>query len=146
MIMNTEKEIQGLFQDAISSLSEDYKGSSLTDLFVIIDEGCGEISIFDDEENIVAKGIITEWEHYDGENNPDYVNQLKSVITKMSKDGCFDKLDLYTPFSINLADEDFIVLEELLLIEDDSIIHLENDFLKRMDKEFDEFLDKLLKE
>lgn len=145
--MNTEKEIQNLFQDAISSLSEGYKGSSLTDLFVIVDEGCGELSIFDDEENIVAKSIITEWEHYDGgESNPDYATQIKSVITKMNDGGYFEKLDLYTPFSINLADEDFIVLEELLLIEDDSIIYIENDFLKRMDKEFDDFLDKLLKE
>jgi len=143
--MNAEHEIRSLFQEAIDSLSTNYEGSSLTDVFVVIDEACGELSIYDDEENNIVKSIITEWENNAGK-CIDYTSQLRLVIERMNNESCFSSLDIYTPFSINLSDDDFVVKEELLLIEDESVIHLEDDFLKRMDKEFDEFLEKLLKE
>lgn len=142
--MKTKQEIQNVFSAAIESLSKEYKGSSLTDVFVLIDEDSGELSIFDDEENCVAKEIIEGW--IDPSSEINYAAALKPVIKEMNDAGRFSSLEIYTPFSINLADEDFIVVEELLLIEDESIIRLEDDFLKRIDKEFDDFLDKLLKD
>lgn len=143
--MDVGSEIRDLFIKAIDSLSHDYKGSSLTDVFVLVDEDSGELSIFDDEENCMIKGIIHAWENNDC-GNVNYASELREVVQKMDDEDLFESLDLYTPFSINFADEDFIVIEELLLIDDDSTIRLEDDFLKRIDKEFDEFLDKLLKD
>ena len=142
--MKARQEIKRLFQEAITSLNNDYKGSSLTDIFVVVDEDSGEISIFDDEENNIANGIIHNWR--DSDKKPiNYTEELRAVVTEMDDEDCFSTLELYTPFSINLADEDFVVIEELLLIEDESIIRIEDEFIKRMDKEFDDFLDKLLK-
>lgn len=143
--MSTNQEIRDLLQKAVDHLSSNYSGSSLTDVFILIDEACGELSVYDDEENNIVKGIISDWENNAG-NDIDYARQLRSIVDKMDKDGNFQKLEVYTPFSINLADEDFVVIEELLLIDDDSVIHLENDFMKRMDQEFDDFLDKLMKD
>jgi len=144
--MDTKSEIRNVFAEAVDSLTNDYKGSSLTDIFVLVDEESGELSVYDDEENNVAQGIIQSWEDSEGNKNIHYASVLREVVMKMDDEGCFSSLDIYTPFSINLADEDFIVKEELLLIEDDSVIRIENDFMDRMDKEFDEFLDKLLNE
>ncbi len=138
-----QKEIYELLSQAVNTLSENYKGSSLTDIFLLVDEDSGELSVYDDEQNRIIDGIINEWQDSD---NIDYADDLKTVIRKMDDDSKFNSLDVYTPFSINLADEDFIVTEELLLIEDDSIVRIEDEFLKRMDKEFDEFLDRLMKE
>ena len=138
-----QKEIYELLSQAVNTLSENYKGSSLTDIFLLVDEDSGELSVYDDEQNRIIDGIIKEWQDSD---NIDYADDLKTVIRKMDDNSKFNSLDVYTPFSINLADEDFIVTEELLLIEDDSIVRIEDEFLKRMDKEFDEFLDRLMKE
>jgi len=132
--------------EAIRSLVDEYKGSSLTDIFVVVDEESAELSVYDDEENNVAKGIIQSWMECSEDSDIDYGTQIRAVIEEMDDENLFASLDVYTPFSINLADEDFIVKEELLSIEDDSIIRLENDFMDRMDKEFDEFLDRLLKD
>ncbi len=142
---NRLKDIHSLLTEAVQSLSKNYKGSSLTDVFLLVDEASAELSIYDDEQNCVAQGIIEGWES-DGQQDVSYVGDLKKVIQNMDNESAFSALDVYTPFSINLADEDFIVIEELLLIDDDSIIRMEDDFLKRMDKEFDEFLERLLKE
>lgn len=142
--MTAQQEVRNLFIEAINFLSTYYQGSSLTDIFVLVDEESGELSIFDDENNNIVKRIIKEWENPDREIH--YAKHLRNVVQQMDDEDLFKSLEVYTPFSINLADEEFIVIEELLLIEDDSIIRLEDDFLKRMDKEFDEFLDKLLNE
>ena len=37
-------------------------------------------------------------------------------------------------------------MEELLLISEDDVVKIDNDLMEKFDREFDEFLDKLLKE
>ncbi|MFR9165470.1 MAG: hypothetical protein ACLVKO_04275 [Dysgonomonas sp.] len=144
--MDAKKQIKDLFKQAVNILSHDYKGSSLTDIFVLVDEESGELSIYDDEQNCIAKAIVEDWQIASDKEAVNYAAVLRTVVEEMDDADLFQSLDVYTPFSINYADEDFIVIEELLLIEDDSIIRMEDDFLKRIDREFDEFLDKLLKE
>ncbi|WP_221411537.1 hypothetical protein [Dysgonomonas sp. 216] len=141
-----KSKIKDVLSDAINSLINNYQGSSLTDIFLIVDEECGELSVFDDEQNLLSKSIIEEWEQFDDEHPINYSKALREVVVEMDDNGYFNSLEVYTPFSINFSDEDFIVLDELLTIEDDSIIRIESDFMKRMDKEFDEFLDQLLNE
>ena len=58
----------------------------------------------------------------------------------------FSSLDLYKPFSVNYADDNLEVIEELLLINEDSTIKLDNDLMEKFDREFDDFLNKLLNE
>ena len=146
-----KSELRPVLLRAIEELSGNYKGSSLTDIFIIIDMESSEIAVYDDEENCIVREIIRSWaEKYDVFEKDVcescYAHDLREVIAELDSEGAFSVLDVYTPFSINLADENFFVLEELLSIEDDSIIKLENEFMAKMDKEFDEFLDRLMKE
>lgn len=138
------KEISKVLTEAITSLNEGYAGSSLTDIFLVVDKDSGTLSVFDDEENLLSQIIIETWASE--EDDQLIARQLREVVEQFDMDNKFDTLDVFKPFSINIADENLVVQEELLVIEDDSIIRIENDFLSRMDKEFDDFLDKLLKE
>ena len=138
------KEISKVLTDAINSLNEGYTGSSLTDIFLVVDKDSGSLSVFDDEENLLSQIIVEAWVSED--NDQLIARQLREVVEQFDMDNKFDSLEVFKPFSINIADENLVVLEELLVIEDDSIIRIENDFLSRIDKEFDDFLDKLLKE
>ena len=141
---DVNKDISTALTEAIDHLKEEYKGSSLTDLYLVIDNDSNELSIYDDEENLLSQNVIESWNNI---NDDDIISkQLKAVVEEFDSNNKFDVLDIYKPFSVNIADENFIVQEELLLIVDDSIIRLENDFLDRIDKEFDDFLDKLLNE
>lgn len=145
--MATERvfiEISKALTEAIGNLEKDYQGSSLTDIFLVVDRESAELSVYDDEENLLAQRIIDAW--IDISDKKRIVSQLRKSVEALNKEKKFDGLDLYKPFSISITDEDFIVQEELLVIEDDSVIKLDNNFLERIDKEFDEFLDKLLKE
>lgn len=138
------KEISKVLTEAINGLNEGYTGSSLTDIFLVVDKDSGSLSVFDDEENLLSQVIVEAWVSEDDDQL--IARQLREVVEQFDMDNKFDSLDVFKPFSINIADENLVVLEELLVIEDDSIIRIENDFLSRIDKEFDDFLDKLLKE
>lgn len=137
-------QISKALTEAINVLKDAYKGSSLTDIFLVVDRDSAEVSVFDDEENLLSQRIIDAW--IDLKDDKLIVRQLRDVIEQFDSENKFDDLDTYKPFSISLSDENFIVIEELLVIEDDSLIKIDNNFLERMDKEFDDFLDKLLKE
>lgn len=141
---NTLSEITDTLIAAINSLKEDYAGSSLTDIYLLVDKDSGELSVYDDEENLLAQSIIESWMSVN--NDRTISKDLKTVVSKLNSEQRFDALDIYKPFSISIADENFVVQEELLVIEDESIVRLENDFMERMDKEFDDFLNKLLNE
>ena len=94
------------------------------------------MSIYDDEENLLSQVLVEAWVELD--DDTEIENALSEVVTKFDDEDRFGALDLYKPFSISLADENFVVQKELLVIEDDSIVRLENDFMERIDKEFDD--------
>jgi len=137
-------EISKALTQAVDALKNDYKGSSLTDIFFVVDRGSAELSIYDDEENILSQRIIDAW--IDLKDERVIPRQLRQVVEKFDDENKFDGLETYKPFSVSLADENFIVQEELLTIEDDSVIRIDNNFMERIDQEFDQFLDKLMKE
>lgn len=73
---------------------------------------------------------------------------MKSVVTELNKENAFALLDVYKPFSVNYADDNFDVIEEILLLNDDSTVELDmdNNLMEKFDREFDEFLERLLKD
>lgn len=144
---NPSSLIKNTFIEAIDSLSKDYKGSSLTDIFITVDKESGEVSIYDDEENKVAEIVVFDWVDKVDELSDEQVSSvLREVTMQLDDEDRFSSLDLYKPFSVNYADDGFEVIEELLMLSDDSAIKFDNDMMDKFDREFDDFLDKLLKE
>lgn len=139
--------IKSTFVEAIDTLSKDYQGSSLTDVFITVDKESGEVAFYDDEENKVAEIVIFDWVDKVEELSDDKViSILREVTEDLDKEEMFSSLDLYKPFSVNYADDNLEIIEELLLINEDSTIKLDNDLMEKFDREFDDFLNKLLNE
>lgn len=144
---NPSSLIKSTFQQAIDSLSKDYAGSSLTDIFITVDKESGEVAFYDDEENKVAEIVVFDWINKVDELSDEHViSILRGVTEQLDNEDMFSSLDLYKPFSVNYSDDGFEVIEELLLINEDSAIKSDNDLMEKFDREFDDFLDKLLKE
>ena len=144
---NPASLIKATFQQAINTLATDYKGSSLTDIFIVVDKESGEVAFYDDEENKVGEIVVFDWVNkVDNLDDDEVISILRDVTTELDGDDMFSSLDLFKPFSVNYSDDSFSVIEELLLINDDSIVKIDNDLMEKFDREFDEFLDKLLKE
>ena len=61
----------------------------------------------------------------------------------MKEAGDFEKITILKPYSFVLVDEDKETVAELLLVDDDTIL-VDDELLKGLDKELDEFLKNLL--
>lgn len=138
--------IKNSFVDAIDILANNYQGESLTDIFITVDKESGEVSFYDDDENCITTVVVEDWINQADLPDDEIVSVLRAITEDLDDNDKFISLEIYKPFSVNYADENMAVVEELLLISDDSSVQADNDLLEKFDREFDEFLDKLLKE
>ena len=110
------------------------------------DAESGELQIYDDEEHLIEKIVIFDWVNSNEEENAfnkRVAASVKAVLTILSTKNIFDVPRFMKPLSVSLTDEDFVVIEELLFIDDD-MLRLDDPLLKDLDADLDDFLAKLL--
>lgn len=138
--------IEAAFQTAIDRLAADTAGNLLSDLYVQVDQETGELQIYDEEEHLIEKTIIYDWVNSQ-EAEEQFVKRvvgiLKNVLATFATKHSFDAPRFLKPFSVSLTDEDFVVVEELMFLDDD-LLRLDDPLLQNLDKDLDDFLAKLL--
>ena len=138
--------IEAAFQTAIDRLAADTAGNLLSDLYVQVDQETGELQIYDEEEHLIEKTIIYDWVNSQ-EAEEQFVKRvvriLKNVLAPFATKNSFDAPRFLKPFSVSLTDEDFVVVEELMFLDDD-LLRLDDPLLQNLDKDLDDFLAKLL--
>lgn len=138
--------IEAAFQTAIDRLAADTAGNLLSDLYVHVDQETGELQIYDEEEHLIEKTIIYDWVNSQ-EAEEQFVKRvvgiLKNVLATFATKNSFDAPRFLKPFSVSLTDEDFVVVEELMFLDDD-LLRLDDPLLQNLDKDLDDFLAKLL--
>ena len=144
--MSLSRETQEILQNAITKMANRYisaEESKVTDFHIRVNGDNGELTIFDDDDNSLARVHIKEWE---GEHNEAvYEKELQNELTRMHRKGAFDSLNIVKPYSFVLIDEDGQSIVDLLIIDDDTLI-LSDDLLEGFDEEMNAFLKKLLEE
>ncbi|SEF60852.1 MULTISPECIES: hypothetical protein [Parabacteroides] len=138
--------IESAFSTAINKLAKDESGSFISDLYVQADAESGELQIYDDEEHLIEKIVIFDWVNNTEEEdvfNKRVAASVKAVLTILSTKDMFNHPRFMKPLSISLTDEDFVVIEELLFL-DDETLRLDDPLLKDLDADLDDFLAKLL--
>lgn len=138
--------IEAAFQTAIDRLAADTAGNLISDLYVQVDQETGELQIYDEEEHLIEKTIIYDWVNSQ-EAEEQFVKRvvgiLKNVLATFATKNSFDAPRFLKPFSVSLTDEDFVVVEELMFLDDD-LLRLDDPLLQNLDKDLDDFLAKLL--
>lgn len=138
--------IEAAFQTAIDRLAADTAGNLLSDLYVQVDQETGELQIYDEEEHLIEKTIIYDWVNSQ-EAEEQFIKRvvgiLKNVLATFATKNSFDAPRFLKPFSVSLTDEDFVVVEELMFLDDD-LLRLDDPLLQNLDKDLDDFLAKLL--
>ena len=138
--------LETTFTSAIGKLTADDSNSYHSDLYVQADPESGELQIYDEEERLLDKTIVFDWVGCPCEEdkfNKQVANTVKSVLTLLVAKNIFDNPHIMKPFSVSLTDEDFVVIEELLFL-DDEVLRVDDPLLKDLDAELDDFLAKLL--
>lgn len=146
--MKLSQSALSLLQDTIKQAIGKYtcgcEQTVVTDIHLQASQNSGELSIFDDDDDELANTTIEEWMTYDGDDFYENAERiLSTLLCNMKNEGAFDKLTIMKPFSFVLVDEDKETVNELLLMDDDTLL-VNEELLKGLDEELDTFLKNLL--
>lgn len=135
-------------ENTIRKATDKYRNSCeqtiVTDFHLQANSNSGELTIYNDDDEVLARTTLEEWTTYDGENFNDEVERLLStLLNEMKSKGTFDEVTVLKPYSFVLVDDEKETLAELLLMDDDTLL-VNDELLKGLDEELDEFLKKLL--
>lgn len=138
--------LETLFMTAIDKMIKSVNGNYISDIYVQADQETGELQIYDEEEALVDKTVIFDWVNNTEEEEVfarRVSDVVRSVLTGLVSKNVFDNLRFIKPLSVSLTDESFVVIEELLFLDDENL-RLDDPLLKDLDADLDEFLSKLL--
>ena len=144
--MSLSKETQSMLMQAIEKMTAQFvtaEETRVTDFHLHVNGENGELTIFDDDDNSLARVHIIEWEGIHDEEV--FEKDLRSLLGKMQGEGAFDNMNIAKPYSFVLTDDDNQDIVDLLIEDDDTLI-LSEDLLAGFDEEMNEFLKHLLEE
>lgn len=138
--------IASALKEAVARYVGKTENTVVTDIHLQPRPESGELLIFNDDDEELARTIIDEWVDNDSEDFYAQVeNVLRSELMIQKEEGTFNQLALLKPYSFVLVDEEKETVAELLLIDDEETLLLNDELLKGLDEELDAFLKELLK-
>ena len=138
--------IESALKEAVSRFAMGCEQTVVTDIHLLPKQGSGELIIFDDDDEELARVIIEEWVDYDNDDFYENVERmLRAAVNQLQECGCIRNLPLLKPYSFVLVDEDRETIAELLLIDDDTLL-VNRELLEGLDEELDDFLKQLLED
>ena len=143
----TEQTLQQT-ERAIRKVTEKFPPSEeatlLTDIHIRVSQDTGELTAFDDDETEITRCVVEQWiENKDDNFYKDVAATLRSVLNK--RKGQIENMSILKPYSFVLEDDDREVVEELYLVDDDTVI-LDEELMAGLGKDLDDFLANLLNE
>lgn len=148
LIMKATEQTLQQIDRAIRKIAEKFpagkEASLLTDIHIRVTQETGELMAFDDDENEITRCVVEQW--IDNKED-DFYEQIVSIIRR-----CIEKqrqtvenMCILKPYSFVLEDDDKESIGELFIVDDDTVI-LDTELMADLDKDLDDFFDKLLKD
>lgn len=144
--MSLSTQTQESLKSAIKEMVRGYitaEETTVTDFHLCVSGETGMLTIYDDDDKIIARVHIKEWENIHDEKI--YEKELRHELGKMQEEGIFDSINIAKPYSFVLIDEDKEAIVDLLYVDDDTLI-LSEDLLEGFDEEMNDFLKHLLED
>ena len=116
----------------------------VTDIHVCANQDTGELLAYDDNENEITQCVIEQWIGNTDDNFYDRITlQLRKIFKREAE--IVDHLGILKPYSFVLESDERMPIAELYLADDDTVI-IDGDLMPGLDKDFDDFLSKLMQE
>ena len=116
----------------------------MTDIHLRVTQETGELVAFDDDDNEINRCIVEQWiDNKEDTFFDDVAKTLRSVINKHKQE--FEQMSILRPYSFVLENDDRENIAELYVFDDDTVI-IDEELMKGLNEDLDNFLAKLLKE
>lgn len=144
--IQSQSLIESTLKEALKRLPSDTEQAIVTDIHLMPKQSSGEFCVLNDDEEELAKTIVEEWAECEDERFYESVERmLRPLLGKIKDENLLEKVALFKPYSFVLVDENCETVAELLLVDDDTML-VDDELLKGLDQELDEFLKELLKD
>ena len=143
----TEQTLQQV-ERALRKISDKFppneEATMLTDIHIRVTQETGELVAYDDDDNEITRCIIEQWiDNKEESFYNDAANTLRSVLAKHKQQ--VEQMSILKPYSFVLEDDDCEHLCELYLGDDDTVI-IDEELMKDLDKDLDDFFAQLMKD
>ncbi len=140
----TTQKIERFLGKIIQKFPEDAESGVMTDLHIKVVQDSGELLAFDDDEQEITRCVVDQWiDNKDDDFYPQVAQLLRESIVSM-KDK-MENLGIMKPYSFVMENDDGEHVSELYVVDDDTVI-IGGDLMQGLEKELDDFLDRLLDE
>lgn len=144
----TEQTIQKI-ERALRKVAAKYPAGEenqvLTDIYLQAKAESGELLAFNDDDVELTRCVVEEWIDYKGD---DFYATITPVLRQCIQnlyDTVIEGMGLLKPFSFVLIDDEKETVGDVYLVDDEHQI-FDGELLKGLDRDLDEFLEKLLNE
>ena len=150
--MKLSSQSHSLIEQALQTVLEAFPAGkeqlAVTDIYIQPRPDSGELIIYNDDEEELARTVIEEGAENEYEDEQFYAEAetlFNELLKKHQESGELENISIMKPYSFVLVDDEKETVAELLLVDDDTMM-LSEELLKGLDEELDDFLEKLLKE
>lgn len=146
--MKATEQTQQQLGRAIRKIAEKFPpqedASQMTDIHIRVVQETGELMAFDDDDKEITRCVIEQW--IDNKDD-DFYEQIVGIIRRAieKQKSLAENMGLLKPYAFVLEDDDKEHVGELYVVDDDTVI-IDTELMAGLDKDLDDFFDKLLKD
>lgn len=120
------------------------ESSLMTDIHLRVTQDTGELMAFDDDDNEITRCVVEQWINNSDDN---FYEQIASTLRRQleRQKKLTEHLGILKPYSFVLENDDRENRGELFVVDDDTVI-IDSELLAGLDKDLDDFFNKLFKE
>lgn len=145
-MITPEKQIQR----AMRHVAERFPQGSepvLTDIILRVFPHSGEVRFYDDDDRELMRIVIEEWIH--GSRDEKFYEKVTPVLRRAIEEirtSVVDRMAVLHPFTFVMQNEDGETLTDLYIVDEYETTIISSDILDGVDKDLDEFFQKLMEE
>lgn len=141
----TATQINQILDELIKRYSPGTDPCSMTDLSFQVNQETGELIVLDDRDDEIVGMTIDEWIDNQEEDFDDYVAQLlrKMILKRITE---LEALSIVKPYSFLLVDGNNETVTELYLVDEDEVVFEKQELMAGLEKDLDDFINRLMKE
>lgn len=136
-------QIERALRKVADKFPADQEAAMLTDIHIRVTQETGELMAFNDDDQELTRCVVEEWIDNKDDN---FYEGITSVVRKCisNRKEMLDNLSILKPYAFVLEDDDREPVAELYVVDDDTVI-IDSELMEGLDKDLDDFFEKLLK-
>ena len=138
------QQIERTLRKTIEKFPSSEEATVITDIHLRVIQETGELTVYNDDDEEITRSVIEQWIDNKDDN---FYHEITPVLRKSIEKHkeAIEHMSILKPFSFVLEQEDKEAVEELYLVDDDTVI-IDPDLMEGLDEDLDKFLEKLLKD